>query len=118
MNGLGFDIADAVICTWPDGTALTSFGVRRAEPPLASEVEDRVHTTLRAELSSEPVEDATVTFDDEASPWHTICQVETRDRPGLLSAVTAAFATAGSSVHSAWVTTHGASVADTLDKTD
>ena len=118
MNGLGFDIVDAVVCTWPDGTALTSFGVRRAEPPLASEVEDRVHATLRAELSSEPVEDATVTFDDEASPWHTICQVETRDRPGLLSAVTAAFATAGSSVHSARVTTHGASVADTFEMTD
>ena len=50
MNGLGFDIADAVVCTWPDGTALTSFGVRRGEPPLASEVEDRVRAALRPEL--------------------------------------------------------------------
>ncbi len=59
-----------------------------------------------------------MTFDDEASPWHTICQVETTDRPGLLAAVTAAFAAAGGSVHSARVTTNGAAVADTFEMTD
>ena len=101
MNGLGFDIEDAVVCTWPDGAALTSFGVHRAERPLASEVEEQVRAALRRELAFQPVEDATVTFDDEASPWHTICQVKATDRPGLLSAVTAAFAAAGGSVHSA-----------------
>ena len=105
MNELGFDIEEAVVCTWPDGAALTSFGVHRAEPPLASEVEERVRAALGRELSTEPVADATVTFDDETSPWHTICRVETRDRPGLLSAITGAFAAAGGSVHSARVTT-------------
>ncbi len=54
MNGLGFDIEDAVVCTWPDGAALTSFGVHRAEPPLASEVEDRVRAALRGELGAPP----------------------------------------------------------------
>ena len=83
MNDLGFDIEEAVVCTWPDGAALTSFGVHRAEPPLASEVEERVRAALRGELLTDPVEDATVTFDDDASPWHTICQVKTTDRPGV-----------------------------------
>ena len=118
MNELGFDIAEADVCTWPDGAALTSFGVHRAEPPLASEVKERVKVALRRELCTDPVEDAIVTFDDDASPWHTICQVKTTDRPGVLAAVTAAFATAGSSVHSARVTTDGASVADTFEMTD
>ncbi len=85
---------------------------------LATEVEEQVRAALRGELASQPVEDATVTFDDEASPWHTICQVETTDRPGLLSAVTAAFAAAGGSVHSARITTQGAAVADTFEMTD
>jgi hypothetical protein len=34
------------------------------------------------------VAEASVVFDDHASPWHTLCSVEGPDRPGLLSAIT------------------------------
>jgi Kef-type K+ transport system membrane component KefB len=118
LNELGFDIADAVVCVWPDGCALTSFGVARAEPPLALEVEERVQAALRHELSSLPIDDAVVTFDDVASPWHTICRVQAPDRHGLLHAITAAFAAAGTSVHSARVSTTGGAVSDSFELTD
>ena len=118
LNELGFDIADAVVCVWPDGCALTSFGVERAEPPLAVEVEERVEAALRHELSSLPIDDAVVTFDDVASPWHTICRVQAPDRQGLLHAITAAFAAAGTSVHSARVSTTGGAVSDSFELTD
>jgi [protein-PII] uridylyltransferase len=118
LNELGFDIADAVVCVWPDGCALTSFGVARAEPPLALEVEERVQAALRHELSSLPIDDAVVTFDDAASPWHTICRVQAPDRHGLLHAITAAFAAAGTSVHSARVSTTGGAVSDSFELTD
>ena len=115
---LGLEIRDAVVSTWPDGTALTSFGVQRAEPPLADEVMDRVRACLARELTSGPLDGLQVTFDDTASPWHTMCRIETDDRPGLLHAITAAFAAAGASVHSARITTEKSAVTDTFELTD
>jgi Na+:H+ antiporter len=118
LSDLGLDIVDAAICTWPDGTALTSFGVRRGEPPLADEVRERVRTALDRELSTAPIEDVVVAFDDVGSPWHTICTVEATDRPGLLHAITAAFAAAGASVHSGRIVTRDGAVVDTFELTD
>jgi Kef-type K+ transport system membrane component KefB len=118
LNELGFDIADAVVCTWPDGSALTSFGVQRAEPPLADEVVQRARVALARDLSSEPIEDAAVAWDDAASPWHTLCSVVATDRPGLLHAITSAFAAAGASVHSAKISTRNGVVDDTFELTD
>ena len=115
LNELGFDIADAVVCTWPDGSALTSFGVRRAEPPLADEVVERARVALARELSTEPIDDAGLTWNDAASPWHTLCSVV---RPGLLHAITSAFAAAGASVHSAKISTRDGVVDDTFELTD
>ncbi|MDP9441017.1 MAG: hypothetical protein M3P34_02300 [Actinomycetota bacterium] len=45
--------------------------------------------------------DASVTFDDDASPWYTIADVEAADRPRLLHDLTATFAAAGVSIRSA-----------------
>jgi [protein-PII] uridylyltransferase len=118
LGELGLDIRDAVVSTWPDGMALTSFGVHRAEPPIAEEVTCRLGASLADELTSEPLDGLEVTFDDTASPWHTMCRIETEDRPGLLHAITAAFAAAGASVHSARITTEWSAVADTFELTD
>ena len=118
LNELGFDIVDAVVCTWPDGSALTSFGVQRAEPPLAEEVVERARVALARDLSTEPIEDAGVAWDDAASPWHTLCSVVATDRPGLLHAITSAFAAAGASVHSAKISTRDGVVDDTFELTD
>ncbi|HTN79661.1 MAG TPA: cation:proton antiporter [Acidimicrobiales bacterium] len=118
LGELGLDISDAVVSTWPDGTAFTSFGVHRAEPPLAEEVKGRIRASLGEDLASEPLDDLDVTFHDDASPWHTLCVIETDDRPGLLHAITAAFAAAGASVHAARITTDASLVVDTFELTD
>ena len=119
LNELGFDIADAVVCTWPDGSALTSFGVRRAPSlllPMRSSSE--LALALARELSTEPIEDAGLAWNDAASPWHTLCSVVATDRPGLLHAITSAFAAAGASVHSAKISTRDGVVDDTFELTD
>jgi UTP:GlnB (protein PII) uridylyltransferase len=48
---------------------------------------------------------AEVDFDDDGSPWYTLCEVRCVDRPGLLHANTVGFASAGIDVHSAQVRT-------------
>ena len=57
-------------------------------------------------------------FDDEGSPWHTLCTAEGPDRRGLLHALTTAFATAGASVHAARVATVEGRVTDVFELTD
>ncbi len=65
-----------------------------------------------------PLSDIELTFDDASSPWHTRCTVTGPDRPGLLHALTAVFAAAGLSVHSARVGTDGRIAVDHFELTD
>ena len=59
-----------------------------------------------------------VTFDDGASPWHTVCEVESPDKPGLLHALANAFAAAGVEVHSARISSEDGVARDRFDLTD
>ena len=52
-----------------------------------------------------PNPDADVRFDDDASPWYTLCEVRSPDRRGLLHSLTAGIASAGADVHSAHLVT-------------
>ena len=52
-----------------------------------------------------PNPDADVRFDDDASPWYTLCEVRSPDRRGLLHSLTAGIASAGADVHSARLVT-------------
>jgi len=61
---------------------------------------------------------AEVSFDDDASPWYTLCEVRGVDRPGLLHAITVGFASAGIDVHSAQVRTLEGQVVDRFELTD
>jgi len=101
------DVRDATIATWGDGCALASFAVVSASEPDVEGLQEQVRAGLHRPTPGVPFPDARVSFDDDASPWHTICQVEAPDRPSLLHAVTSAMAAAGASVHSARVTTTG-----------
>ncbi|HEV8207339.1 MAG TPA: ACT domain-containing protein, partial [Acidimicrobiia bacterium] len=65
-----------------------------------------------------PTPGAEVVFDDDASPWYTLCEVRCVDRPGLLHAITAAFASAGVDVHSARVRTVEGQAVDRFEVTD
>jgi [protein-PII] uridylyltransferase len=105
LTEAGLDIVEATVATWGDRCALASFLASSETEPAAETLEERLRLALKRPRSTVPLPDATVTFDGQASPWHTLCRVEAPDSPGLLYGVTAAFAAAGASVHSAKITT-------------
>lgn len=107
----------ALVVTWPDGVALSSFVVT-SPPPDGDLLSERLNALLRMPVDAPALPDVAVTFDDHGSPWHTRCSVETTDVPGLLRSLTAAFAVAGVDVHAARVVTEGATAIDAFDLTD
>ncbi|MEP6661190.1 MAG: cation:proton antiporter [Acidimicrobiales bacterium] len=99
----GADIEDAVAATWGDGCALASFLVRTASLPHSDVLRAAIDDALARPLASKPTSDVTLSFDDDVSPWHTVCTARAVDRIGLLHALTTAFAASGASVHAARV---------------
>ena len=125
----GFDIVDAVVATWNDGAALSAFVVQCDEStspenggagvspdPVALEAD--IVAALGQPLKPTPNRDAKLRFDDNASPWYTICEVESPDRRGLLQDLTAAMASAGANVHSARLATTDGVAVDRFELTD
>jgi Kef-type K+ transport system membrane component KefB/predicted amino acid-binding ACT domain protein len=115
---LHVDIADADIVTWPDGAGLESFGVGGQDIPQAEAVTQAITHSIKARAATPAVVGATVTYDDDASPWHTICETRAPDRPGLLHSIAAAFAAVGVNVHTARATTIDEIVHDIFAVTD
>lgn len=120
---LELEVIDAFVATWPDGGALEAFHAydRRwpdREQPSAELLERAILDGFGAPISSIPEPNAQVVFDDRGSPWYTLCEVRTADRPGLLHDITAGFAIAGASVHSASATTKDGQAIDRFELTD
>jgi UTP:GlnB (protein PII) uridylyltransferase len=109
ITELGLDVTSATMATWPNEEALESFDVRlaptTAELPDAEAITAAIEEAYRQPLSTPPQPDLELTFDDDGSPWHTLCEVRGRDRPGLLRSVAVGFAVSGVSVHSARIET-------------
>ena len=129
----GLDILDAVVATWPDGAALDSFRVRRAQlnparltpdelekiaPPEPTALESDITGAFNIPLEVLPNPEADVRFDDDASPWYTLCEVRSPDRRGLLHNLTAGIASAGADVHSAHLVTISGLAVDRFELTD
>jgi [protein-PII] uridylyltransferase len=114
----GCEIEQASAATWGDGSAIASYQVRTTGKVSQHSLHDRVGEMLRAPLVTPPMPDVDIVYDDASSPWHTRCTVTGPDRAGLLHALTAAFAAAGLSVHSARVSTDGDQVVDAFELTD
>ena len=129
----GLDILDAVVATWPDGGTLDSFRVRRSQleparltraeiarlaPPEAAALESDIAGAFNGPLEVLPNPDADVRFDDDASPWYTLCEVRSPDRRGLLHSLTAGIASAGANVHSARLVTISGYAVDRFELTD
>ena len=115
LADLGHDVLEALAVTWGDQQAVSSFRVSAELEPRRDELQSRVVALLDQPVVLTAVPDALVEFDDHSSPWHTLCRVESTDRRGLLHAVTAAFAVAGVSVHSARVVTRAGSAVDVFE---
>lgn len=111
-------IEQASATTWDDGTALASYRVRAMRAPEPETLRARLAEMLHEPLVATPVPDIELTYDDASSPWHTRCTATGPDRPGLLHALTAAFAAAGVSVHSARITTNGTQAVDHFELSD
>jgi [protein-PII] uridylyltransferase len=114
----GFDILAADIATWPDGAVLDSFLVRADSEPQAHDLATRFEARLRRPLHPTPRPLLTLTFDNDALPWHTSCVVDGPDEPGVLQAVSAAFAASKIMVHSARVGSLNGAVIDRFAITD
>jgi UTP:GlnB (protein PII) uridylyltransferase len=93
------------------------FKTRAVDPPSADRIRDVLVADLGQPLQTPPTPDVILHFDDDASPWHTLCTVEAPDRYGLLSLVAAAFAAGGANVHAARIVTFGDEVVDQFELT-
>jgi [protein-PII] uridylyltransferase len=118
LAATGLDVVDAAAATWPDGAAVESFLVSTDVPPDEAFLGAAVESALKGPLSSSPIPDAKVSFDDEASPWYTLCEVEAPDERGLLHALAVAFAASGADVHSARISTVQGRAVDRFELTD
>ena len=93
LHDANLNVERALVATWGDDAAIESFvvsGDRPAPEQLATEIAD----SLGPVLTVEPISGARVTFNDIASPWHTVCEVTCPDTPGLLHTLTSVFAAA------------------------
>ena len=97
---------------WPPSSCVAD------QEPVAAGLDRFAEARPQRPLSSVPTSGVTLSFDDDGSPWHTICTVRARDQRGLLHAVTTAFAAAGVNVHAARIRTAGDTVVDVFELTD
>ena len=103
LSDSGLSVQDAVVATWGDGGALESFRVvpTKRTPPDADALTAAIVEAFDRPLEAPPTPGAEVVFDDDASPWYTLCELRCVDCPGLLHSITVGFASAGVDVHSA-----------------
>jgi Kef-type K+ transport system membrane component KefB len=118
LGSLGLDINDAMIATWGDGAALQVFRAHTSSGvPSADAISARLAISPDR-LQSPGVADATISFDEHASPWHTVAEVTATDRRGLLHALAVTFASVGIDVHAARISTTDEMAHDSFDLTD
>ncbi len=120
LSDSGLSVQDAVVATWGDGGALDAFRVLQTTrvAPNAEVLTAAIVEAFRRPLEAPPTPGAEVLFDDDASPWYTLCEVRCVDCPGLLHAITVGFAGAGVDVHSARVRTVEGEAVDRFELTD
>jgi Kef-type K+ transport system membrane component KefB len=120
LSDSGLSVQDAVVATWADGGALESFRVlpTKRTPPDADALTAAIVEAFGRPLEAPPTPGAEVVFDDDASPWYTLCELRCVDCPGLLHSITVGFASAGVDVHSARVGTVAGQAVDRFEVTD
>jgi Kef-type K+ transport system membrane component KefB/predicted amino acid-binding ACT domain protein len=104
----GVPILEASISSWPNGFVVDVFRV--AAPPdadwdaLREEASTALKHTNGNGKTREPIE-GRLTFDNVASPWHTIVEIRAHDRAGLLARVAEVFSRSRAQIHHATVET-------------
>lgn len=132
----GASIVDAHVSTTQDGMALDSFGVQDAEtgsavaePARLKRIRKNVRKALSGELALDTALEKRrrlpsrtevfrvaprVLIDNGASRSHTVIELNGRDRPGLVYAITRALKELGLVVSSAHITTFGERAVDVV----
>ena len=120
LTEAGLSVQDAQIATWSDGGAVDSFLVMETTgtSPDAETLTIAIVAAFERPLAAAPTPGADIDFDDDGSPWYTLCEVRCIDRPGLLHTITVGFASAGIDVHSAQVRTLDGQAVDRFELTD
>ncbi|HEY4402711.1 MAG TPA: cation:proton antiporter [Acidimicrobiia bacterium] len=120
LTDAGLSVQAAQIATWSDGGAVDSFRVMETDgkPPDADALTVEIADAFERPLEAPPTPGAEVDFDDDGSPWYTLCEVRCVDCPGLLHSITVGFASAGIDVHSAQVRTVEGQAVDRFELTD
>jgi len=108
----GLAVLDASVASWADKAVLDSFVVQSRTTPDAAALETTIRTWLGRALRADPIEDIRLDFDNDGSPWHTLCTLDGSDREGLLHAICTAFAANGVRVEAARVHTDGGRAKD------
>jgi [protein-PII] uridylyltransferase len=104
LGGLGLNVSQALIATWPDGAALESFLVTGPQPmPEGGDLVHQIEDNLDRPVKADPLPQVVVVFEDRSSPWHTVCEISGSDRPGLIHAFASALAAADIDVQAARV---------------
>lgn len=115
LAAAGLDVRHAVVATWDDGGAVESLDVTAATAPSEPELATAIAAAFRESLVAAPNPDAVVTYDDHSSPWHTICEIEAPERPGLLHELATACTAIGASVVAASAGSSGDEAVDTFE---
>lgn len=113
----GYEVASATLVTWADGAALESFTIVGPTAPDPRDLEVRTLDALASFAGAGPLPDLELAFDDRASPWHTVCEIDGPERPGLLADVAAVFRAAGVAVRSATASSAGGRAYDVFELT-
>ena len=109
------DVDRAVVATWGDSAAIESFIVSSTTMPVAEELSSLIEKALDQPLEVQGVPGAEVTFDDLASPWHTVVEVHAPEMPGLLHAVSGVFAAASVEIRAAGIGHSGSKIVDRFE---
>ena len=113
----GVNVEQAAAVVW-DRARVLSFIVKGSAASLPDDLEQAMRSAATHPLQSSPMTDAEVGFDNEASPWHTLCDIAAPDRRGLLHAIAVAAAASGVAVRAALVRTESGRAVDHLEIVD
>jgi hypothetical protein len=91
--------------------------VSGASEPDGPQLETAIEEAMAAVIETGPLSDLRLSFDDRASPWHTVCEIDAASRPRLLADVAAVFRAAGVTVRAAAITSHDGRAYDTFELT-
>ena len=112
------DVRSADLGVWDDGAVVASFRVQGDADPQVDQLVRLIEDASATATHGRPRPRADVSWDDQMSPWHTICRVTDIDEVGLLADLAAALSVAGCDIHAVHAVSSDGRTIDSFDLTD